>query len=103
SAVPTTRGTPVSLTFSGVISGAGGLTKTTVDTPDTLVLEGINTYTCSTIINNSTLVLRAAGSIANSALVQVGAGSVLDVSARNDAALTLGSGQSLAGYGTVWG
>lgn len=58
--------------FSGVISGAGGLTKVTTGT---LVLSGVNTYAGSTLINAGTLTLD--GSLAG-ATVNVAAGATLN-------------------------
>jgi fibronectin-binding autotransporter adhesin len=64
--------------FSGVITGAGGITLTggtpgaPNNTDSTLTLTGVNTYTGGTIIDDgSTIALSGLGSIAQSASVQV--------------------------------
>ena len=88
-------------TYSGVISGLGGLTHQS----GMLRLEGANTYTGNTILKGGTVALGAAGSIANSGTVIVGdagsSGVRLDLSAQS--AYTFGTGQTLGGIGTVAG
>ncbi|MEI7591368.1 MAG: autotransporter-associated beta strand repeat-containing protein, partial [Deltaproteobacteria bacterium] len=67
-----------------------------------LILTGANTYTGKTVISAGTLVLGTTGTIANSSQINLGtAGSqgTLDVTAKS--AFTFGTGQILAGYGTV--
>jgi fibronectin-binding autotransporter adhesin len=82
-----------------VISGTG-FTKAG---SGTLVLGGANTYTGQTTIQAGTILLTSAGSIANSAIIDVGnagsSGAVLDVSAKSG--FTIGSGQTLMGIGTL--
>jgi fibronectin-binding autotransporter adhesin len=84
---------------TGTGGGAIGVNK--LGTND-LILTGANTYTGKTVISAGTLVLGAAGTIANSSQINLGtAGSqgILDVTAKS--AFTFGTGQILAGYGTV--
>lgn len=64
------------LGISGVISGAGGLTKTG---PGILQLSGANTYTGPTIISAGTLLGSGAGFLADSSPVTINAGAVLDI------------------------
>lgn len=68
---------------------------------NTLTLNGTNTYSGTTIVNQGVLKLGAAGSIANSSSIQVGKGSVLDVSSVTN--FTVGSQQTLKGDGTITG
>ena len=63
SATLTTGNDNTSTTFSGVISGTGGLTKVGIGA---LVLSGNNTYSGPTTLNTGTLTVN--GSIANSAI-----------------------------------
>lgn len=77
-------------TFSGILSGAGSLTKIGTGT---MTLSGANTYTGATLINAGALALGASGSI-TSASVSIAAGAKLDVTAKTSyivpATLTLG-------------
>ncbi|MEP9375100.1 autotransporter domain-containing protein [Aquabacter sp. CN5-332] len=77
-------------TFSGIISGSGGLTVAA----GTQVLAGANTYTGPTTISGGTLALSGGGSIASSAVVANG---LFDISATTAGA----SIQSLSGTGGV--
>lgn len=85
-------------TFSGVISGAGGLTKVGAGR---LSLSAPNTYVGPTTVASGTLALDAGGSLASRS-VAVSAGAAFDVSALAGG-YTVPSGQTLAGSGTILG
>src|SRR5205823_2474894 len=53
-------------TLSGIISGAGALTKDT-SSSSTLTLSGVNTYTGATTISAGTLQIDGAGSLGSGA------------------------------------
>ncbi len=90
-----------SATISAPIIGGSVLT---VAGPDTLTLEGVNTYTGATAVNSGTLALAynsgtsTDGSIADSSGVTVGGGATFDISRINAAGTSI---TSLAGGGTV--
>lgn len=96
-----------STTFDGVIqngSGGGSATTSIVKTgAGTLTLSGLNTYTGSTTISNGVLALKDSGSIDSTTVIDVLAGTALDVSARFDPTFYLGASQTLKGGGTVRG
>ncbi len=79
-------------TFSGIISGSGGLTKTG---SGIFTLSGANTYTGATTISNGTLTLGVANVIADTSAVTVGAGATFNLNSKSE---TVGS---LAGAGSV--
>src|SRR6185295_2526125 len=86
------------LLISGAISGARGLTKLG---SGGLVLQGLNTYTGSTVIGGGTVSLEASGSIADSANIDVLAGAIFDSTAAGG--LALSSNQKLSGAGAILG
>jgi autotransporter-associated beta strand protein len=93
------------MTLAGVITNTGTLLKTS---GGVLTLVSNNTFTGSTIIAGGTLALAdpldiGAGSISNSVLINVTSNATLDVSGRGDQTLTLNSGQTLAGDGSING
>ncbi len=86
------------LTLSESISGSGVLIKSGAGT---LVINGADTHSGLTLVNQGTLAFGAAGATASPHL-SVPAGSALDVSAMAGG-LVLGTGQKLSGNGTIVG
>jgi autotransporter-associated beta strand protein len=86
-------------TFSGNISGAGGITKTGAEI---LTLSGNNSYSGVTTISTGTLTLASSGSITSSSLITVASGATFNVGAVAGG-WTLGPSQALGGSGTVAG
>ncbi len=80
------------LTLSGVISGAGGLTKSG---PGILSVNAAATFSGPTFVNAGTLSIAAADRLTDSSPVTVGAAGILDIALGNE---TIGS---LAGAGVV--
>jgi autotransporter-associated beta strand protein len=97
---PADRGTPISLTLSGLVDGTGGLTKIAADR---LILGGGYSYTGDTTVNAGTLALTDTGAFAGSSNITVHAGATLDLSGAFGGGLTLVNGQTLKGNGTVTG
>jgi hypothetical protein len=90
------------VTFSNVISGAGGFYWDNYD--NTVLFTAANTYQGITDIRSGrTLALAGNGSILSSTNISLAASATLDVSGRSDQTLTLVSGQTLQGNGTVNG
>ena len=87
------------LLASGVISGNGSVTKYG---NSNLVLSAVNTYTGPTVVNAGGLAIGASGSIANSPLIQINPGTLLDTSAK-PGGLTLAPGQTLNFNGSAVG
>ena len=88
-------------TYSGEISGTGGLTKN--GGGGTLTLTGASRYSGATTVSGGTLALSGAASINNSAIINVAAGATLDASFLGTVTLSLAAGQTLSGNGTVNG
>lgn len=91
--------------FAGVIANDGTTSVIKVGT-GAWILTGANTYSGSTIISNGVLSLSDGvtdGSISSSTNISIGASAFLDVSSRSDKTLSLVSGQTLSGTGTLLG
>lgn len=81
-------------------NGSGPLTKTGTGK---ITLNGNNNFSGATVVAQGTLALGSAGALPNSSLIILSNNAVLDVSGRSDGKLTLASGRSLSGNGTVLG
>ncbi len=96
------------ITCSGVISGAGGLSVTNLGK---LIISGASTYSGNTtILGNAapafgagTLALTGGGSIANSPVIDVQQNATFDVSGIAAPPFVLGAAQTLMGNGNVIG
>lgn len=85
---------------SGIISGtSAALLKYG---PSNLMLNAANTYSGNTVVNAGSLSLGAAGSIANSSVIQIAPGTVLDVTAKAGT-FALSTAQTLSLNGSVLG
>jgi autotransporter-associated beta strand protein/T5SS/PEP-CTERM-associated repeat protein len=93
-------------THTNVSSGVGGLTKTGAGT---LELTNANSYEGNTTVGGGILKLSGNGSLAQSSIIEVGSGAMLDVAGVTGGAnfdgtrFSLASGQTLKGTGTVAG
>jgi autotransporter-associated beta strand protein len=93
-----TATTPLQL--NGVLGGTGGLVK---NGASPLALTAANTFSGTTTISNGNLALIGTASIASSPAIEIEAGAVLDVIGHTGGSITLASGQTLRGNGTVSG
>ena len=92
-------------TFAGAVkNGAVGAKLNLIKTgTGALMLSGTNTYNGTTAINGGTLGLTGSGTISSTPSIALFTNTVLDVSGRTDGTITLPSGQTLQGSGTVRG
>jgi YVTN family beta-propeller protein/autotransporter-associated beta strand protein len=95
SATLTTGADGTSTTYSGAISGVGGLTKSG---SGTFALSGINAYTGATNVNAGTLTIGAGGSIMSDTTVNNGGTFLVN---GTSAGVTVNAGGRLGGTGTV--
>ena len=90
--------TQTNLGYAG-ITGTSSVTKVG---NGTILLDGINTFTGTTSIEQGIAALSGSGAIANSSLVTISAGATLDVQGIAGGYL-VGAGQTIGGSGTVLG
>jgi autotransporter-associated beta strand protein len=90
--------TQTTLGYAG-ITGTSSVTKIG---NGTILLDGINTFTGTTSIEQGIAALSGPGAIANSSLVTISAGATLDVQGIAGGYL-VGTGQTIGGSGTVLG
>lgn len=93
-----TATTPLQL--NGALGGTGGLVK---NGASSLTLTAANNYSDVTTVSNGTLALVGTASVASSTAIEIESGAVLDVSGHAGSSITLASGQTLRGNGTVSG
>lgn len=92
------------LTFSNVISGPGGFYMSNYGGNPPLTFAAANTYTGITDIRSgNNFALIGNGSISDSTPISLATGALLITTNRVDGTLTLTSGQTLEGVGTVQG
>ena len=90
--------TQTNLGYAG-ITGTSSVTKVG---NGTILLDGINTFTGTTSIEQGIAAISGPGAIANSSLVTISAGATLDVQGIAGGYL-VGAGQTIGGSGTVLG
>jgi autotransporter-associated beta strand protein len=95
-------GDPFAITLAGVISGAGGFTKTGAGS---LTLSAANTFTGNVVVNEGVLFLSGAGSLATGGTVAVNSGGQLAGTGTSAKAIALNTGGAVApgigGVGTL--
>lgn len=94
----TIGGNNASTTYSGVLSGAGGLTKSGTGT---LTLSNATIYSGITNVTNGLLAISGSGSIANSPLISLASGASLNVTGVTPSIFQLAAAQTLSGNGTL--
>jgi autotransporter-associated beta strand protein len=96
SGILTAGGDNSSTTYSGVLSGTGGLTKAGAGI---FTLSGANTYTGATTINAGTLQVAGGAAIADTSAVTLAnvAGATLDLNGTNETIGSLAGGGALGG------
>ena len=86
--------------IDGAVGGPGNMY---VNGPGKLILAGINTNQGSTTIDTATLALTNTTGLGSGPLITLISNGVLDVTGRTDGTLTISSGKTLKGKGTVSG
>jgi fibronectin-binding autotransporter adhesin len=87
-----------SSTYGGVLSGAGGLTKSGTGT---LTLSNATIYSGITNVTNGLLAISGSGSIANSPVIGLASGASLDVAGVTPSIFQLAAAQTLSGNGAL--
>lgn len=94
------RSDPVADSAFGLVSGTGNLAQRGTGR---LALSNPHPYSGTTFIEAGILALTNSGALPNSANFNISGGALFDVSGRTGGGLTLGSGQTVTGSGSVKG
>src|SRR5204863_44415 len=94
----TAGGSNATTTYSGTMSGTGGLTKAGTGT---LTLNGTNTYTGTTNVSAGTMSVNGSAAIADTSDVTVGSAATLHVALPNSVGSIAGAGNVTLGTFTL--
>jgi fibronectin-binding autotransporter adhesin len=97
------RGSSYDLQSGSIDPGLAGAATLTKSSGGTVTLTGTNIYTGDTLVSAGSLRLSGNATISNSPNIIIAFNATLDVTGRPDQALTLTSGQTLSGNGTLNG
>ena len=97
------RGSSFDVQSGSIDPGLAGAATLTKSTSGAVILTGTNIYSGDTLVNAGSLRLTGNATISNSPNIAIAFNATLDVTGRPDTALTLTTGQTLSGNGTLLG